>query len=490
MKLHPLAGLVLATIAFPVAAFAQAAPATSPKRPLTALPYTPSLDPAVDGPRGRSLRRLLPVLLRRLDEDEPDPARPGALERLRQAGRREPAVPVGDARGGRRGPRRAATRRPAEDRRLLRRLHGRARDREGGRGAARARTSTAIAAPRLARASSPRSWPGCTSRRESSGFLFGFGSNQDFADSTQVIAFADAGGLGLPDRDYYVKDRREVEGDPRAATSRTWPAMLELLGDAARRGARGGGDGDGDRDRAREGLAHPRRAARPVQALPQDEPRRSCRRSRPSFHWDDYLRRARAAGLQDVNVTEPAFFKELERELAGTSLGRPGRPTCAGTSSTRARRISRAPSCDANFDFYSQLPARREGDAAALEALRAAASTATSARRSARCSCARTFPPETQGEDARHDAAHRAGDGAARSTAARLDERRRPRRQRSPSCTACATRSAIPTGGATTRRSQIVARRLPRQRPAGDRRSSRSGSSPRSASRWTAASGA
>ena len=35
--------------------------------------------------------------------------------------------------------------------------------------------------------------------------LFGFGSNQDFADSSRVIAFADAGGLGLPDRDYYVK---------------------------------------------------------------------------------------------------------------------------------------------------------------------------------------------------------------------------------------------------------------------------------------------
>ena len=35
----------------------------------------------------------------------------------------------------------------------------------------------------------------------SSGFFFGLGSNQDFADSSQVIAFAFAGGLGLPDRD-------------------------------------------------------------------------------------------------------------------------------------------------------------------------------------------------------------------------------------------------------------------------------------------------
>ena len=31
--------------------------------------------------------------------------------------------------------------------------------------------------------------------------LFGFGANQDLGDATQVIAFAVAGGLGLPDRD-------------------------------------------------------------------------------------------------------------------------------------------------------------------------------------------------------------------------------------------------------------------------------------------------
>ena len=34
--------------------------------------------------------------------------------------------------------------------------------------------------------------------------LFGFGSNQDYADSSRIIAFASSGGLGLPDRDYYV----------------------------------------------------------------------------------------------------------------------------------------------------------------------------------------------------------------------------------------------------------------------------------------------
>ena len=36
--------------------------------------------------------------------------------------------------------------------------------------------------------------------------LFDFSSGQDFKNSSEVIAQADQGGLGLPDRDYYLKD--------------------------------------------------------------------------------------------------------------------------------------------------------------------------------------------------------------------------------------------------------------------------------------------
>src|SRR5699024_9171265 len=44
------------------------------------------------------------------------------------------------------------------------------------------------------------------------GLFFSFGANQDFGNSTQVIAFASGGGLGLPDRDSYLKpDAKSVE---------------------------------------------------------------------------------------------------------------------------------------------------------------------------------------------------------------------------------------------------------------------------------------
>ena len=38
------------------------------------------------------------------------------------------------------------------------------------------------------------------------------GSGQDFADASQVISFYNAGGLGLPERDYYTRtDAKSVE---------------------------------------------------------------------------------------------------------------------------------------------------------------------------------------------------------------------------------------------------------------------------------------
>src|ERR1700732_2024154 len=62
--------------------------------------------------------------------------------------------------------------------------------------------------------------------------LFDVGSNQDFKDSSQVIAVVAQGGQGLPDRDYYLKE------DPRSAEIRAQylahvGRMLHRLGEAA-----------------------------------------------------------------------------------------------------------------------------------------------------------------------------------------------------------------------------------------------------------------
>ena len=62
------------------------------------------------------------------------------------------------------------------------------------------------------------------------GALFEFGSGQDFKDSNAVIAQFDQGGLGLPDRDYYLKtDAKSVELRQKYAAH--VQRMLELAGE-------------------------------------------------------------------------------------------------------------------------------------------------------------------------------------------------------------------------------------------------------------------
>ena len=62
--------------------------------------------------------------------------------------------------------------------------------------------------------------------------LFHFGSDQDFKDATKVIISFDQGGLGLPDRDYYLKDdakTTELRGKYLAHITK----MFGLLGEDA-----------------------------------------------------------------------------------------------------------------------------------------------------------------------------------------------------------------------------------------------------------------
>jgi putative endopeptidase len=72
---------------------------------------------------------------------------------------------------------------------------------------------------------------GLQARSGSGAFLFAAGAEQDAKESTRLIGAVYAGGLGLPDRDYYVKDdTKSVE--TRARYIQHVGRMFELLGDA------------------------------------------------------------------------------------------------------------------------------------------------------------------------------------------------------------------------------------------------------------------
>ncbi|MCE4557390.1 M13 family metallopeptidase [Roseateles cellulosilyticus] len=182
--------------------------------------------------------------------------------------------------------------------------------------------------------------------------FFGFGAGQDFADATRQIAFAYAGGLGLPDRDYYLK-RDDKTLKIRNAYEAHVARFFELLGDAPAVA----------RAHARSVLATETLLARAsLSKVDKRDPyktfhvvdARGLQTLTPGFDWAAFQ-----AGLgvpadqARYNVTEPAFFKALAARLKAMSLAD------VQTYLRWQLASSLAPALDevfvqADFDFYGQ----------------------------------------------------------------------------------------------------------------------------------------
>ena len=180
--------------------------------------------------------------------------------------------------------------------------------------------------------------------------LFGFGSDQDFANSNDVIAFAVAGGLGLPDRDYYTKDD-ERSRDMRAKYQAHVARMLELAGESA---AQAQSDAatvlDFETALARASLT--RVEKRDPYNLYHKFNRQALRATTPAFDWNAYLKQVGLAKVDTFNVTEPAFFQGLQRELSRRSLDEIKAYLRWHVVHEAAATLSKA-FVDENFAFYS-----------------------------------------------------------------------------------------------------------------------------------------
>jgi putative endopeptidase len=148
--------------------------------------------------------------------------------------------------------------------------------------------------------------------------LFRFGSTQDFRDASQEIAEADQGGLGMPDRDYYLKDdAKSVE--LRKQYVEHVRRMFTLLGDAAEtaqteaetvmriEAALAKGSQTRVERREPKNLDHKMIAA-------------DFEKIAPDFQWPEYFAKVGVPSVASLNVASPNFFKALNEELAKESL--------------------------------------------------------------------------------------------------------------------------------------------------------------------------
>lgn len=154
-------------------------------------------------------------------------------------------------------------------------------------------------------------------RHEVSSF-FGFTSDQDFEDAARMIADVDQGGLGLPDRDYYLDDdekSRQIREAYLAHVARTFVLLGETEEAAHARAeavlaletrlARG--SLEREKRRQPENVLHKMTVAE-LQALS------------PRFDWSAYLKAVDAPAFESLNVAVPDFVRAMDATIGETAL--------------------------------------------------------------------------------------------------------------------------------------------------------------------------
>ena len=183
------------------------------------------------------------------------------------------------------------------------------------------------------------------------GALFNFSAGPDAKNSTQTIADADQGGLGLPDRDYYLRT------DPKSAKLRDQyvahvEQMFELAGESTVQAtahaqavmrietelAKGSLDRVARRD---PNQTYHKMSVKDLQALA------------PGIDWPKYFAGLNTPPFTELNVSVPDFFKALNTVLTSTSIADLKVYLRWHLLHSEAPLLAK-PFLDANFHFYGQ----------------------------------------------------------------------------------------------------------------------------------------
>ncbi|MGE5243201.1 MAG: M13 family metallopeptidase [Betaproteobacteria bacterium] len=152
--------------------------------------------------------------------------------------------------------------------------------------------------------------------------FFGFGARPDYEQAGSILALLSPGGLGLPDRDYYVRD------DPSSVTLRRQYAehvqkMLALVEDVGSNGVPADRAGAASVLRIETALAKAQ-----LDAVARREPKKvnhkmsvdDLRALAPHFDWAKYFAALRAPAFRTLNVREPEAVKAFDQLIATTPV--------------------------------------------------------------------------------------------------------------------------------------------------------------------------
>ncbi len=190
------------------------------------------------------------------------------------------------------------------------------------------------------------------SRLHSIGVDVGFGvrANQDLHDPTRMIAHVLAAGLGLPDRDYYLKpEDRFVEA--RAKYHEHLARMFVLAGSTPEAADAAAASVFGLEKRFAQATLDNVASRDPFQ-LDHKTTFDGLAAMAPDFDWASYLDAARLPRA-DLNVTEPRFVQAFDREIATAPLEQWRNYLAWHVLNTFAGSLS-APFVEQDFAFYGK----------------------------------------------------------------------------------------------------------------------------------------
>jgi putative endopeptidase len=150
------------------------------------------------------------------------------------------------------------------------------------------------------------------------GVMFALGSQQDAKNSREVILSVSQGGLGLPDRDYYIKTD-STSAAIRAAYVAHMGRAFVLAGDDSAKAS-----GEADRVMVLETslarIARARTERRDPYAVYHRMTLADVEKLAPHVEWTEWLGDASVPHVTSLNVADPDFFRSLDTLLASVPL--------------------------------------------------------------------------------------------------------------------------------------------------------------------------
>ena len=181
-------------------------------------------------------------------------------------------------------------------------------------------------------------------------FFFGARTGQDAIDSSTIIVELGAGGLGLPDRDYYLKT------DPKSITLRKQyvayiQKLFTMIGESPDQAYADAGEtlkvetmlAQATLTRVQRRDPHQTYHMQTIAELSQIA---------PSIDWPGYFKAQGAPDVTKLNVSQPEFVRAVQSELATEDL-RVLKAYLRLHALTAAAPYLAHPYEQANFDFYS-----------------------------------------------------------------------------------------------------------------------------------------